>query len=246
MEDQTTESQTEPGGASDRAAAMRITITEDGPYIVAGGVPLNQEVITPVGHHLEYHRLMTFPQQEVYALCRCGHTSTPPFCDGAHVAAHFDGTETASREPFEERADVYPGQGALLLDDNRCAFARFCHREDGDVWTLTEMSGDERLKKEAIKASSDCPAGRLVHVDAKTGKVYEPDLEPAITLLEDPGRSVSGPLYVQGGIPLVSADGTEYELRNRYALCRCGASGNKPFCDARHVNVGYLDGLEWE
>ena len=38
-------------------------------------------------------------------------------------------------------------------------------------------------------------------------------------------------------------DGTEYELRNRYALCRCGASRNKPFCDAMHVTVGYEDGL---
>lgn len=233
-----TEAQVEP------ASPMSITIVEDGPYVVKGSVPLVEEVITPVGGHREYRLRRTFPPTQTYALCRCGQTKTPPFCDGSHVSAGFDGTETASREPFEERADVYPGPDVTLFDDNRCAFARFCHREDGDVWTLTELSGDERLEEEAVKASSDCPAGRLVHYDTTTGEEYEPELQPAISLLEDPEQGVSGPLYVRGGIPLVSADGSHYELRNRYALCRCGASLNKPFCDAMHVSIGFSDGLD--
>ena len=212
---------------------MSITISLNGPYLVNGGVPLTQEVITPVGGHREYRTARAFPPQEC----------PPPFCAGPHVAAGFHGAETASRASFEERADIYPGPGVTLYDDNRCAFARFCHREDGDVWTLTELSGDERLKREAVQESTDCPAGRLVHVDSETGAMYEPELGPSIALLEDPEEGVSGPLYVRGGIPLVGADGTEYELRNRYALCRCGASRNKPFCDAMHVTVGYEDGL---
>ena len=225
------------------APSFSITIAPGGPYLVRGGVPLVQEAITPVEGHREYRPVRTFPAQETYALCRCGHTKTPPYCDGSHAIVGFDGTETASREPFEERADVYPGSGVTLLDDNRCAFARFCHREDGDVWTLTDLSDNERLKHEAVKASSDCPAGRLVHIDSEEGTVYEPRLEPSISLLEDTEEGVSGPLYVRGGIPLVGADGFEYELRNRYALCRCGASRMKPFCDAMHVNMGFEDGL---
>lgn len=235
---------TAPVAADERA--MSITIAPDGPYLVRGGVSLTQEVITPVGGHLEYRTARAFPRQETYALCRCGRTSTPPFCDGSHAAADFHGTETASREPFEERADIYPGPGVTLYDDNRCAYARFCHREDGDVWTLTEHSGDERLKGEAVHESTDCPAGRLVHVDSETGEMYEPQMEPSIALLEDMEEGVSGPLYVRGGIPLISADGSAYELRNRYALCRCGSSRNKPFCDAMHVNIGYEDGLDYD
>lgn len=236
---------TRPAPSVEPAAtpAQSITITANGPYVVHGNVELTEQAITPVGGHREYRTVRTFPSQDVYALCRCGRTSTPPYCDGTHVSISFDGEETASREPFDERADVYPGPGVTLLDDNRCAFARFCHREDGDVWTLTELSYDERLKHEAVKASSDCPAGRLVHVDTEEGTVYEPRLEPSIALLEDPEEGVSGPLYVRGGIPLVSADGSVYELRNRYALCRCGTSRNKPFCDAMHVTIGYRDGL---
>ena len=39
----------------------------------------------------------------------------------------------------------------------------------------------------------------------------------------------------EGRIPIQSADGTEYEVRNRATLCRCGRSHNKPFCDGTHL-----------
>ena len=38
---------------------------------------------------------------------------------------------------------------------------------------------------------------------------------------------------------LILADGTTYEVRNRVTLCRCGASQNKPFCDATHASIGF-------
>lgn len=221
-----------------------IKIVKDGPYLVSGTVPLVEEAIVPEGGHLKYRKIRTFPTDQSYALCRCGHTTTPPFCDGSHKQAGFDGTETASRKPYVDRADVIEGEEVYLLDDNRCAYARFCHREDGDVWTLTERSGNKRLKEEAIKASSDCPSGRLVHYDARNDVAYEHAYQPTISIMQDPGQGVSGPLFVRGGIPLVGADGEFYELRNRYALCRCGASHDKPFCDAMHVTIGFEDGLE--
>lgn len=234
--------QTSPAAAT----APRITITEDGPYVVSGSVPLLLEAITPNGGHLEYRILRTFPLQQTYALCRCGHTTTPPFCDGSHMSIRFDGVETASREPFFERAEVFRGEGIYLLDDNRCAYARFCHREDGDAWSLTERSGDEHLRHEAVKASSDCPSGRLVHYDAQSGAEQEPSHRPAISILEDPQQGVSGPLFVRGRISLIAADGGRYEERNRYTLCRCGATQNKPFCDALHVNIGFDDTIRLE
>ena len=49
---------------------MSITISLNGPYLVNGGVPLTQEVITPVGGHREYRTARAFPHQETYALCR--------------------------------------------------------------------------------------------------------------------------------------------------------------------------------
>lgn len=225
---------------------MSITITKDGPYIVQGNVPLSEDAICPSsdGSHLEYHKVRDYDSQETYSLCRCGHSKHKPFCDGTHEHIDFDGEEVADRRPYLKRADEYPGPKLDLLDDNRCAFARLCHRNGSDVWTLTEEAESESMERQAVGGSWNCPTGRLEHHNDATGEVYEQQLKPGITVLEDLGEGVSAPLFVHGGIPLISADGTQYELRNRYALCRCGYSTNKPFCDAMHVNAGFNDESE--
>ena len=225
------------------AEAASITIVKDGPYIVKGAVPLGEDalVAAPEGDHMQYNRVRNYEVGGEYHLCRCGASAHKPFCDGAHEAAGFDGAETASRAPFDERADVYEGDALRLLDDNRCAFARLCHRREGDVWQLTEKGGSE-LAQEAVAASWHCPTGRLEHHDRATGEVCEQTFEPSLVILQDTQKHASGPIFVRGGIPLVGADGHEYERRNRYALCRCGSSTDKPFCDAKHVIWEFNDG----
>jgi CDGSH-type Zn-finger protein len=42
-------------------------------------------------------------------------------------------------------------------------------------------------------------------------------------------------------VPVVAADGSTYEVRNRQTLCRCGESDNKPFCDGSHKQVGFRE-----
>ena len=52
----------------------------------------------------------------------------------------------------------------------------------------------------------------------------------------------NGPYRVQGPIRLIDADGNEYDLGERgevIALCRCGRSSTKPFCDATHKTAGF-------
>jgi len=88
-------------------------------------------------------------------------------------------------------------------------------------------------KRIAIEEAGNCPSGRLVIWDKKE-KAIEPEFEPSIVLVEDPQEDMSGPIWVRAGIPVESADGSTYEIRNRVALCRCGKSSNKPFCDGGH------------
>ncbi len=214
----------------------KIKIIKGGPYVVTGCIPLAEKIIIPVGNHYEYQEGQEYPLQAEYALCRCGHSKHMPFCDGCHEKVGFIGNETASRMNYIERAERIEGPQLTLLDDNRCAFARFCHREEGKVWNLIDKSDDPSLKEEAIKGAAECPAGRLVVLD-QTGNEIEPDFEPSIELLEDFSNHVYGPIYVKGRIPLESSDGTLYESRNRMALCRCGKSVRKPFCDASHITT---------
>jgi len=79
----------------------------------------------------------------------------------------------------------------------------------------------------------------LVARERATGEALEPHFEPSLGLVQDTAREISGPLWVRGGIPVIGADGVTYEVRNRVALCRCGGSGNKPFCDGTHLTIDF-------
>lgn len=222
---------------------MKIKVTKNGPYIVSGNVPLFEKALVKENGlmALKLIRRIDIPEGE-YALCRCGKSSTPPFCNGNHVKYGFDGTETADRRDYVQRVQVIEGEAIDLLDDDRCAFARFCHKHRGDVWTLTENSGDAESRREAEEAAGQCPTGRLT-IMSKEGRLQEPHLEPSISIVQDHTNGVSAGLFVTGGIALEDPSGEPYELRNRMALCRCGESENKPFCDASHINADYQDGL---
>jgi len=219
----------------------KIKVTENGPYIVTGNVPLQEKIIVKKGRGYEYEDGRDLPQAEEYHLCRCGKSKNAPFCDGSHVTTHFVGTETASRASYEDRADLLVGPDIALLDDNRCAFARFCHSDKGNTWSLMENSDKPEYKEKAIKTASDCPTGRLTAIDKRTGIAIEPEYEPSIDIIQDPEEEVSAGIFVKGNIPIEAADGEIYEIRNRVTLCRCGKSYNKPFCDATHIPTGFSD-----
>lgn len=218
----------------------KIKIIKNGPYVVTGNVPLSESIITPKGKGYELKAGRELPQADEYYLCRCGKSKNSPFCDGSHTNNNFVGTETASREKYENRAKLFEGPGLDLLDDNRCAFGRFCHSDKGNVWELVGNSDKEEYRVMTIKAASECPTGRLTAVD-KNGTAIEPEYEPSIQILQDPEKEVSAGMFVKGNVPIESEDGRVYEIRNRVALCRCGRSTNKPFCDATHVPIQYSD-----
>jgi CDGSH-type Zn-finger protein len=43
-----------------------------------------------------------------------------------------------------------------------------------------------------------------------------------------------GPLIVRGDVELVDAEGNTFQTKKQFALCRCGLSQKKPFCDGTH------------
>jgi len=212
-------------------------VSKNGPYLISGALPLAKATIVndKAGDALEWRVAEEIPVQDAYALCRCGKSKCKPFCDGTHVEVCFDGSETASHDPYSKQAEVETGPGICLSDAQRlCAGSRFCHRAGG-IWHLLEKSADPKIKQIVTEEASNCASGRLVAVDKKTGNPVEPDLKKAVHLVEDPIKGLSGPLRVTGGVRLESASGEKYEIRNRVTLCRCGESQNKPFCDASHV-----------
>jgi CDGSH-type Zn-finger protein len=51
--------------------------------------------------------------------------------------------------------------------------------------------------------------------------------------------SEDGPYLVSGPVNLTDVDGREIPHDDPMALCRCGQSGNKPFCDGTHLTIDF-------
>lgn len=227
--------------SADPKAEPRIKVTKNGPYLVSGKVPLDEQriVFGSDGEPAKWEQGPVYPERETYALCRCGASKNKPFCDGSHVKAAFDGTETAGPEAYLDGAERTSGPRVdLTWSPKLCIGARFCHA-GLDAWNYAEASDDPGCRARAVEEACNCPSGSLTAWDKTTGQAIEPACRPGVSLIEDPRTGLAGPVWVRGGITIESAGGREYERRNRVTLCRCGRSANKPFCDGAHSAIGF-------
>ena len=223
--------------------APQVTVTPNGPYLVSGSIRLSRQTIgTDVAGGSEtWNESEALPAKESYALCRCGRSRGAPFCDGTHAKVGFDGAETAAREAYRSQAKLQEGPDLDLLDaEVLCAFARFCD-PNGQVWSQVDRTQSPGVREMFIRQVGNCASGRLVARNRTTGEELEPVLPVSIGLVEDPAQGCSGPLWLRGRIPVIAADGFQYEVRNRVTLCRCGQSKNKPFCDGTHAAIKFKD-----
>ena len=78
---------------------VTITPTDNGPYLIQGGVTLLDAEGNP------------YQLSDTIALCRCGHSSTKPFCDGSHEHVNFAAVSRAATSPNRTRS--HPGERAL-------------------------------------------------------------------------------------------------------------------------------------
>lgn len=206
-------------------------------------MPISEQIIetNEKGESVWWRKGKKYPEKEQCGLCRCGKSKEKPYCDGTHRTVGFDGTETAKRGKYLDMAETTSGPGLDLKDQkDLCSLARFC-AAGKKTWHLVEETDKPKEKEVFLEQCKDCPSGRYTAWDKNKDKVMEPEFEPEIGVVQDPACEVSGPLWVRGGIPIESADGYEYEVRNRVALCRCGNSKNKPFCDGAHIATGFKD-----
>jgi CDGSH-type Zn-finger protein len=229
----------------EKASRMRISVISDGPFAVTGAPLVRQRItVNDEGVSSGWETVERLDVGEHYSLCRCGSSCAKPFCDGTHERVGFDGTETAEHDSYADVADAIEGPGVVLYDATKlCASARHCYLAGG-VWHLVPKCDDPEVRELAEGIAMLCPSGRYVMSDAETHAEVEPDLEARVGLVEDPHLGVSGGLWVQGGIEVVSSDGEPYEVRNRVTLCRCGHSKNKPFCDGSHIKARFREVAE--
>ena len=184
---------------------------------------------------LKNHRGEPLDVDETVYLCRCGASNNKPFCDGSHAAVGFsDRRPRAKKDPVVEA----PGEAVTVVDDfSLCAHAGEC--VDGAPETsFTKEAGRRVSHPDASPAAQvtatirRCPSGSLLY-KLRGALVHEYFTDPQVLVQKD------GPLHVHRA--KLNGDARP-ATDDHYALCRCGASGNKPFCDGRHATVKFRDG----
>jgi CDGSH-type Zn-finger protein/uncharacterized Fe-S cluster protein YjdI len=118
----------------------------------------------------------------------------------------------------------------------RCIHAAECVRRVPAVFDTGKrpwIQPDQAASDEIAAVILRCPSGAL-HYERKDGGAPEPTPDENTIQPE-----ADGPLYLHGDLEIVFPDGTLLIRDTRLALCRCGASGNKPFCDNTHREVDF-------
>lgn len=126
----------------------------------------------------------------------------------------------------------------VLYDKGRCIHAAECVRGLPAVFNPQErpwVKVDAATREEVLAVVWKCPSGALF-AEGQDGERLE--AEPT----ENTVRVVAGgPLHLKGRLELVNPAGEVLLAATRLALCRCGASKNKPFCDNSHHHAGFDD-----
>lgn len=134
--------------------------------------------------------------------------------------------------------DIHEYEGAdvtVTYDVKRCIHVRECVRglpevfdPDARPWITPDDADADALAEVVTR----CPTGAL-HFEREDGESEAIPEENTVEVASD------GPLYVRGDVEITAEDGTTLLSDVRVALCRCGASGNKPLCDNSHLDVGF-------
>lgn len=136
------------------------------------------------------------------------------------------------------RTRSYPGDGIVIhFEARRCIHAAECVSHlpsvfDTESRPWIDASGD--AAEQIAQVIQRCPSGALTYERTDGGPPESvPENLSEITIVKD------GPLYLRGAVEIVDNDGRTLSVQPRVALCRCGASTNKPFCDNSHLAIGF-------
>jgi CDGSH-type Zn-finger protein/uncharacterized Fe-S cluster protein YjdI len=134
---------------------------------------------------------------------------------------------------------AYKGKKIIITyDSKRCIHAKECVRGAPSVFNpdLTPwVNPDNEDAATTARVIQHCPTGALHYQAAESKLAERPDASNTVT------TSPNGPLYARGSLNVVSEAGEAILSDTRLALCRCGASKNKPLCDNSHFAIAFED-----
>jgi uncharacterized Fe-S cluster protein YjdI len=134
-----------------------------------------------------------------------------------------------------KKKEYQKGDTTVVWKPDLCYHSKNCVKNLPEVfdpnrkpWIETDHASEEALQNTIDK----CPSGALsykVKGAAQKTDVMSTTIEPM----------KNGPVIVKGKLSLKSANGEEVLEQGMIALCRCGASSKKPYCDGSHSKINF-------
>ena len=133
----------------------------------------------------------------------------------------------------------YEGEGVVIdFEARRCIHAAKCVSGLPGVFDADRrpwIDATQGTVEEIVRVVESCPSGALTYRRQDGGP------EEAVPTANSVRVEPNGPLYASGDLRVQLGD-DESPRVVRAALCRCGHSANKPFCDNAHIDAGFEDG----
>ncbi|MCQ0111297.1 (4Fe-4S)-binding protein [Zhouia amylolytica] len=130
------------------------------------------------------------------------------------------------------------GELTIVWKPKKCIHSGICvktlpmvYNPDKKPWIEIENATTEQLKDQVSK----CPSGALSYYMSDKNDQEEKSLETKVEVLPN------GPLLIYGTLKVKDKQGNIETKNKTTAFCRCGSSGNKPYCDGTHTEINFRD-----
>lgn len=135
------------------------------------------------------------------------------------------------------RKEYTNGEITVIWQSDKCIHSAICVKGLPGVfkpreqpWVKIDAASTDELRDQV----SQCPSGALsyrMNAVAEVAEIHPLSME--IKVLPD------GPILVEGNMTISHSNGSTEQRSSTTALCRCGASSNKPFCDGSHRTIDF-------
>ena len=174
--------------------------------------------------------------QETRYLCRCGQSANKPYCDGTHKDTGFSSDNPAGGH--RDKLIAYESEDITVhYSPYLCSHAGECNKRLSAVfdakkkpWIQPEHGSVDDIM-DVVKA---CPSGAIQASFKGGAPEHRAGETPAVVVEKN------GPLRVEA-VTLNGGNFSDNASPEKYVLCRCGQSKNKPFCDGSHSAAGWKE-----
>ncbi|MBL7733550.1 MAG: (4Fe-4S)-binding protein [Chitinophagaceae bacterium] len=136
------------------------------------------------------------------------------------------------------------GEVTVVWKPDVCIHSTLCWKGLGEVFKPREkpwVQMDGSTSEKIIEQVRKCPSGALSYYmnDEKAATAAPGDVVAEAATILKVQVTANGPYLIKTECVVIHADGKEETKSGTVALCRCGASANKPYCDGSHKKIDF-------